>query len=376
LVVAAKLNPNQCEFPAASAQVANDTEAATSGIVDARMPAALRAPLTALAAFACHTMCHACCEAHGYTLRDLRVAALLPSDALGDDCRARLGQAAAAVVTRLNELDVRRSTKAAGGATAVIRACQWLLRGSCGHTATASAAQWLELAARHPHGREALRAAGGVRVLVEALAASTATVEGASMAGVGSMAHTMGLLLLHDSEAAEWSIALDAAAALAATWVATVAPTEEVETAIWGLAMAGTRMRQVLLSARVVDHLGSALKHTAADELADDALASMRTAAGAVAAVAVEPSAAAALVELDAARLLGASVHVDDVPRWVSLAALAGLSRLADVTPNLSKLVFSAVAQPVAMLLQTVSGQLPAFHLDSTNPTRDGAMQA
>jgi hypothetical protein len=69
-------------------------------------------------------------------------------------------------------------------------------------------------------------------------------------------------------------------------------------------------------------------------------------------------------------------VHVDDVPRWVSLAALAGLSRLADVTPNLSKLVFSAVAQPVAMLLQTVSGQLPAFHLDSTNPTRDGAMQA
>jgi len=343
--------------------------------MDAHIPPVLRAPLTALAAFACHAMCHACCDAHGYTLRDLRAAALLPSDALGDDCRGCVGQAAAAVVTRLNELDVRSSTKAAGGATAVMRACNWLLRGSCGHTATASAAQWLELAATHPHGREALRAAGGVRVLVEALAASTAEGGGASMAGVGGMAHALARLLLHDSEAAEWSIALDATAGLAASWVATVAPTEELEAAIWGLAMVGTRMRHVLLSAGVVDHLGSALKNNVADHLADDALAAMRTAAGAVAALAVEPSAAAALVELDAARLLGASVHAD-VPRWACLSALAGLSRLADATPHLSSLVYSAVAQPVAMLMQTVRGEGPALALDSTVSTRGGAVRA
>ena len=58
------------------------------------------------------------------------------------------------------------------------------------------------------------------------------------------------------------------------------------------------------------------------------------------------------------------------------LSALAGLSRLADATPHLPYLVYSAVAQPVAMLMQTVRGEGATFALDSTVSTRGGAMQA
>jgi hypothetical protein len=143
------------------------------------------------------------------------------------------------------------SSSTLGGGAEVVRAATWLLcTRAGGGVVTHWAARWLELAALHARGREALRAVGGVRVLTEAVAASgraeAAEAEAAALAGLGGAGHALGLLLRHDGTADDWHEARLVVARAASVWAATVAPTEELEVAIWGLAMAGAGLTEMV----------------------------------------------------------------------------------------------------------------------------------